>query len=173
MLVQSLNTEFEPIHEVCTDKLQKVIAFVLCLRCGRPLMNEKSRLARLGPKCARKIAYEMRTQSFSLKTLKHYYQSFFNSQSSNCLPLSAKHLSLYYIPNSRQKPSCKIGTFTLSSLDFAVKGGYKYRNRLFFLPLIECIVYQIFELLPKPRIFCLQVQNQKLIDVGSSKFVLL
>ena len=173
MLSQSLNPEFASAYEVYTDEKHKLLEKVVCLRCGRPLTNEKSRLARLGPKCARKIAYEMRTQSFSLKTLKHYYQSFFNSQSSNCLPLSAKHLSLYYIPNSRQKPSCKIGTFTLSSLDFAVKGGYKYRKRLFFLPLIEGIVYQIFELLPKPRIFCLQVQNQKLIDVGSSKFVLL
>ena len=166
MFVQSLNTEFESLYEVYTSNSQKSFEVVTCLRCSRPLTNEKSKLARLGPKCARKLAYETRTNSYSLKTMKYYQQSGFYSYALNYRSLPTQQLSLYYIPYSSKKPSCKIGTFTVSAVDLAVKDDNPYRKRVYTLPLFEGMVYQIFEVLPEPGKFSLQVQNQRLINVG-------
>ena len=65
MATHSPNLDFASVYEIYTDKTQKALEKVVCLRCGRPLTNEKSRLARLGPKCARKLAYETRSRSYS------------------------------------------------------------------------------------------------------------
>ena len=41
---------------------------VHCLRCGRVLTNPLSVLARIGPKCARKVAWETKNNSISMRT---------------------------------------------------------------------------------------------------------
>ena len=110
MLSQSLNSEFDSAYEVYTDKLPKSLEKVVCLRCGRPLTNEKSRLARLGPKCARKVAYEARTHSFSAKTLQYYISPVKTSHRDK---IPTQDISLYYKYSSSDKPYCKIGTISL------------------------------------------------------------
>ena len=162
MSFQSLNTEFESAYEVYTDKSQKPLEVVVCLRCGRPLTNEKSRLARLGPKCARKVAYEARTQSYSVKTLQCYPTKVASLPQSVSIP--TKHISLYYLPGTSSKPFCKIGTLSLSAIKSNMGTNSYYCKRSYALPLIEGITYQVFQPLPEPRTFWLHVQDQQLCE---------
>ena len=164
MFSQSLNTEFEPAYEVYIDKTQKPVEKVVCLRCGRPLTNEKSRLAQIGPKCARRLFYELRTRSYSTKTLKCQKIISTSPIQRQCIP--TKQISLYYIQGSVQKPLCKLGILTLSSLDSNTADNHSYYKRSYCLPLFEGITYEVLELLPHLRMFRLQVQNQLLIDIS-------
>ena len=125
MSSQPLNTTFESACEVYTDKILKSLEKVVCLRCGRPLTNEKSRLARLGPKCARKVAYEARTHSFSSKTLQHY-TSLVRTSHRDKIP--TQDISLYYKYSSSDKPYCKIGTVSLLATDNCASNGHNYRK---------------------------------------------
>ena len=84
----------------------------------------------------------------------------------------SKHISLYYLPNSLKKPYCKIGILTLSGMDIRIRDGYGYRKRFYCLPLFEGIIYEIFEPLPEPRTFWLQVQNQQLVDTSPSLIII-
>lgn len=168
MAIESLIIQFGPINEIEMNETQKSLGVVVCLRCSRPLTNEKSRMARLGPKCARKLAYETRAHSYSLKTLKYQQQSL--SQYIPLCPSSipTQQIVLYYTQNSSQKPYCKIGTLALSATDTATDDGYRHRKQLYQLPLLEGIRYQLFEPLPRPRVFYLQVQDQQLKDITHS-----
>ena len=161
MASQFLETEFDSTYNVYTDQSYKSSEIVLCLRCNRPLTNEKSRLARIGPKCARKLAYESRNHSYSIKTLDcQRLMPPFLLQKDN-IPI--KQISLYYRCNSFQKPSCKIGSVSLSAKEDDMKDNNgNYKKRSYYLPLLESIIYEIFECLPQPRIIRLQVQNQQL-----------
>ena len=134
----------------------------MCLRCGRPLTNEKSRLARLGPKCARKVAYEARTHSFSSKTLQHYTSLVRTSHRDKIL---TQDISLYYKYSSSDKPYCKIGTVSLLATDNCASNGHNYRKKTYFLPLIDDVIYEIRICLPQIRVFLLQGQNQQLKDI--------
>ena len=138
---------------------------MVCLRCGRPLTNEKSRLAHLGPKCARKLAYEARSHSYSIKTLnsqKRFKKSWFQEKE-----LPSKHISLYCLPDSLKKPYCKISNLTLPAIDINTGDGHDYWKHSYCLPLLEGIIYEVFEPLPEPRIFWLQVQDKQLSDIST------
>ena len=163
MSFQSLNTEFDSAYELYTDKLHKPLEVVVCLRCGRPLTNEKSRQAQLGPKCARKLAYETRTRSFSPKTLQHY-QSILNTSHTSSIPTQA--ISLHYIPHSSHKPYCKIGAVSLVATNTCTTNNYQCQKKVFSLPLFEGTTYEICVCLPQVRVFLLQVQNHHLIDIS-------
>lgn len=47
MATQSVNLKFGSAYEFDTDKSYKPLEVVVCLRCGRPLTDEKSRLAHM------------------------------------------------------------------------------------------------------------------------------
>ena len=173
MAIQSVNLDFESISELYTSETHKPLEKVVCLRCGRPLTNEKSHLAHLGPKCARKLAYETRTLSYSSKTLKCYISSFSHDLSSQTHSLPSKQFSLYYKPSSSYKPYCKMGTLSLAASVNKTEDKHGYYKRSFTLPLVEQVVYEIFTPLPEPRIFHVVVQNQQLVDIHySSKFTM-
>ena len=165
MLSQSLNTDFESIYDVYTNKIQKPIEKVVCLRCGRPLTNEKSRQARLGPKCARKLAYETRTRSFSAKTLQHYNKIQRTSHGDN---IPTKNISLYYTSHSSHKPYCKIGAVSLPITDNCIADTSGYQKKTYSLPLFEGVIYEIGICLPQVRVYLLQVQEQQLRDIINS-----
>ena len=170
MSFQSLNTEFDSAYEIYTDKLQKPLEVVVCLRCGRPLTNEKSRLARLGPKCARKLLYETRAHSYSAKTLHWYLAKAIASPQRASLP--TKRIALYYFPGSSSKPFCKIGSLSLQAIESNMDTNHSYCKQFYVLPLIEGLTYQVFQPLPEPRTFWLQVQDRQLCEksfFGSSK----
>ena len=167
MLSQSLNPEFDSAYEVYTDKLPKSLEKVVCLRCSRPLTNEKSRQARLGSKCARKLAYETRTRSFSAKTLQHYHSL---GRTSHGDTISTQDISLYYSVTSSTKPYCKIGTVSLPATDSYTTDGHNYRKKTYSLPLLNDVIYEIYVSLPHVRVFLLQVQNQHLKDITTCKY---
>ena len=160
MATHSPNLDFASVYEIYTDKTQKALEKVVCLRCGRPLTNEKSRLARLGPKCARKLAYETRTRSYSAKTLQWYLTKVASLPQNISIP--TKHISLYYLHGSSSKPFCKIGTLSLPAMKSNIDTHSYYCKRSYALPLIEGITYQVFQPLPEPRTFWLHVQDQQL-----------
>ena len=165
MAIESLIVEIDPTYKTDIDETNKTLEVVLCIRCGRPLTNEKSRLAHIGPKCARKLAYEIRTHSYSTKTLncQKLLPTICNQEEN----IPTKYISLHYTQDSSQKPYCKIGVLSLSAIDTNSETSYSNRKRSYCLLLIEGITYQIFEPLPRPRIFLLQVKNQQLIDIGN------
>ena len=160
MSIESLVADYESIYETPINKTDKPLEVVVCLRCDRPLMNEKSRLARLSPRCARKLAYETRTHSFSPKTLQHH-QSILNTSHTVSVPTQA--ISLYYNPNLPKKPYCKIGTVLLPATDSCTTDSNNGRKTTHSLPLLfEGVIYEIGICLPQVRMFLLQVQDQQL-----------
>ena len=165
MSYKSLNTEFESAYELYSGKLQKPLEIVVCLRCGRPLTNEKSRLARLGPKCARRLAYETRTKSYSAKTLKCSKIIQESSIQRDAIPTQA--ISLYYSANSSHKPYCKIGTVSLPATDSWATDKYNCRKKVYFLLLFEEVIYEIYVSLPRVKVVLLQVQDQQLRDIST------
>ena len=168
MSSELLHLEFESAYEVYADKAQQALEKVVCLRCGRPLTNEKSRLARLGPKCARKLSYETRTGSYSSKTLQCYSASSSQILPSQIHSLPSKYISLYYKLGSSHKPYCKMGTVSLTTSVNTAKDKHGNCKRSFTLPLVENVVYEVFAPLPESRIFHLIVQEQQLVDLSYS-----
>ena len=164
MAIESLIAKFEPAYKVDVDEINKISEVVVCLRCGRPLTNEKSRLARLGRKCARKLAYETRTHSFSPKTLQHQI-SFVRTFHGDSIP--TQDISIYYSSKSSTKPYCKVGTVTLTATDICTSNDNDHRKRTYSLPLFEGVIYEIMVPLPQARIFWLQVRDQQLTDISS------
>ena len=165
MSSQSLNSEFESAYEIYTDKLQKPLEVVACLRCGRPLTNEKSRLACIGPKCARKLAYEARTRIYSTKTVRSYQTLLKSSAQETVIP--TQDITLYYTSSSSTRPYCKIGSVLLPTTDNDTTNEYQYWKRTYALPLLEGAIYEVGVSLPEVRVFVLQVKNQQLRDIGS------
>ena len=166
MSSQSLLTEFGSSYGISTNNVHKSLEVVVCLRCGRPLKNEKSRLARLGPKCARKLAYETRTRSFSVKTLKYHKGVLRSLIQVESIP--TQDISLYYGSSSPKKPYCKIGAVVLPITDIYIDNSQNYRKITYSLPLFEGIIYEILVPLPQTRIFWLQVQDQQLKDISDT-----
>ena len=164
MAIESLIAKFEPVYKVDVDEINKISEVVVCLRCNRPLTNEKSRLARLGPRCARKLTYETRTHSFSPKTLQHHI-SFVRTSYGDSIP--TQDISLYYNSKSSAKPYCKVGTVTIPATETCTSNGNDHRKRTYSLPLFEEIIYDIWVPLPQARIFWLQVRDQQLTDISS------
>ena len=162
MAAQSVNVDFGSIYDSCTADSLKPLEKVVCLRCGRPLTNEKSRQARLGPKCARKLAYETRTRSFSAKTLQHYYLL---ERTSHRDFIPTQDIALYYHSSSTDKPYCKIGTIPLLATDNYTLDGHSCRKKTYSLPLLNGVIYEIRICLPQVRVFLLQVQDQQLKDI--------
>ena len=166
MSSQSLNSEFESAYEIYTDKLQKPLEVVACLRCGRPLTNEKSRLACIGPKCARKLAYEARTRLYSSKTVRSYQSLLKSSTQETVIP--TKDIALYYTSNSSTKPYCKIGSVLLPTTDSCTTNEYHYRKRTYTLPLLEGAIYEVGVSMPEVRVFVLQVKDHQLRDISNA-----
>ena len=162
MSSQSLYAENNSSNGLYINNLHKSLEIVVCLRCGRPLTNEKSRLACLGPTCARKLAYEVRSHSYSFKTLTSQQHS--RAQYGfSCPPsLPTQQITLFYNQHSSQKPYCKLGRVSLSATDTKTEDGHGHQKRAYQLPLLEGIIYQIFEPLPQPRVLYLHVQDQQL-----------
>ena len=165
MSSQSLLTEFGSSYGISTNNVHESLEVVVCLRCGRSLTNEKSRLVRLGPKCARKLAYETRTRSFSVKTLKYHKGVLRSSTQVENIPI--QDISFYYVSSSPKKPYCKIGAVILPITDICIDNSQNYRKITYSLPLFEGIIYEISVSLPQARIFWLQVQNQQLKDISN------
>ena len=164
MFAQSLNMEYESVYETCIDKTQETLDIVVCLRCGRPLTNEKSRLARLGPKCARKILYETRTGSFSAKTLQHH-QSILRTSQAESIPTQT--ISLYYDSCSSNRPYCNIGTVSLPATESCTVNTSNYRKKSYSLPLVEKVIFDIGVCLPGVRTLRVQVRDQQLIEISN------
>ena len=166
MAAQSVTLDFGSMYESSSGNSLKPLEKVMCLRCGRPLTNEKSRLARLGPKCARKLAYETRTKSYSAKTLQ--CSKIMQESSTQKDVISTQAISLYYSAHSSHKPYCKIGTISLPVTDNCTTDGYNYRKKTYSLPLLEGVIYELSVCLPQVRRFLLQVQDQQLWDINYS-----
>ena len=162
MAIESLTVDYKPIYETNIGKTVKTLEVVVCLRCGRPLTNEKSRLAHLGPKCARKLAYETRTRSFSAKTLQCHKTVLKSSTQEATIP--TQNISLYYNPSSSNKPYCKLGTVLLPATNDCTTTDHDYRKKSYSLPLLEGVIYEMCVCLPQVRVFLLQVQEQQLRD---------
>ena len=165
MAIESFVDGFKPVYEVDRDKTDTAFVLVACLRCGRPLTNEKSRSAHLGPRCARKLAYETRTHSFSSKTLQHHTVLVRTSHGDE---VPTQDISLYYSSSSSTKPYCKIGTVILPAIDVCISNSHNYRKITYSFPLFEEVIYEILVPLPQARIFWLQVQDQRLKDVSNT-----
>ena len=166
MATQSPNLDLASTYEVYTSEVQKALEKVVCLRCGRPLTNEKSRQARLGPKCARRLVYETRTKSYSVKTLQ--YSKIIQESSTQRDAIPTQAISLYYSVNSSHKPYCKIGTVSLPAADSWTTDRYNCRKKVYSLPLFEGVIYELSICLPQSKVFLLQVQSQQLKDISNS-----